>query len=209
MPTIDLVIFDCDGVLVDSEPVAQRILVAHLKPIVAEQAEGIASRCVGRSYHDIQGFVENACERKLGTTFWSELQIETLRELEASLAPDLALRHLLLSLPVPFCVASSGTHDKIKRVLRAVDVYDLFHGQVFSAEDVVLGKPAPDLFLHAAAHNHVPPGRCLVIEDSEPGLQAGDAAGMQVLHLNANRAASSSFAQIHQLSELRQRFSTF
>ena len=202
MPNIDLIIFDCDGVLVDSEPLAHALLTQALRPYCVD-AESLSAACTGRSYPDTQQFINAQLDAPLPPEFWDALQAETLKSLATDLLPDPELRALLAGLQRPFCVASSGAHDKIRLSLRAANLLDLFEGQIFSAEDVAQGKPAPDVFLLAAKHNIVDPSQCLVIEDSDPVVAAGQAAGMttlQYLPWGDGKQAN----QIQQLSELLQ-----
>jgi len=202
MPNIDLIIFDCDGVLVDSEPLAHALLTQALRPYCG-YAESLSAACTGRSYPDTQQFINARLDAALPPEFWDALQAETLKSLATDLLPDPKLRALLAGLQRPFCVASSGAHDKIRLSLRAANLLDLFEGQIFSAEDVAQGKPAPDVFLLAAKHNIVDPSQCLVIEDSGPGLAAGQAAGMTTLQYLPGVDGKQA-NQIQQLSELLQ-----
>ncbi|MCH9820075.1 MAG: HAD-IA family hydrolase [Gammaproteobacteria bacterium] len=202
MPNIDLIIFDCDGVLVDSEPLAHTLLAQALRPYCVD-AESLSAACTGRSYPDTQQFINARLDAALPPEFWDALQAETLKSLATDLLPDPKLRALLAGLQRPFCVASSGAHDKIRLSLRAANLLDLFEGQIFSAEDVAQGKPAPDVFLLAAKHNIVDPSQCLVIEDSGPGVAAGQAAGMTTLQYLPGVDGKQA-NQIQQLSELLQ-----
>ena len=202
MPNIDLIIFDCDGVLVDSEPLAHALLTQALRPYCG-YAESLSAACTGRSYPDTQQFINARLDAALPPEFWDALQAETLKSLATDLLPDPKLRALLAGLQRPFCVASSGAHDKIRLSLRAANLLDLFEGQIFSAEDVAQGKPAPDVFLLAAKHNIVAPSQCLVIEDSGPGVAAGQAAGMTTLQYLPGVDGKQA-NQIQQLSELLQ-----
>jgi len=202
MPNIDLIIFDCDGVLVDSEPLAHALLTQALRPYCG-YAESLSAACTGRSYPDTQQFINARLDAPLPPEFWDALQAETLKSLATDLLPDPKLRALLAGLQRPFCVASSGAHDKIRLSLRAANLLDLFEGQIFSAEDVAQGKPAPDVFLLAAKHNIVDPSQCLVIEDSGPGVAAGQAAGMTTLQYLPGVDGKQA-NQIQQLSELLQ-----
>jgi len=202
MPNIDLIIFDCDGVLVDSEPLAHTLLAQALRPYCVD-AESLSAACTGRSYPDTQQFINARLDAALPPEFWDALQAETLKSLATDLLPDPKLRALLAGLQRPFCVASSGAHDKIRLSLRAANLLDLFEGQIFSAEDVAQGKPAPDVFLLAAKHNIVAPSQCLVIEDSGPGVAAGQAAGMTTLQYLPGVDGKQA-NQIQQLSELLQ-----
>jgi HAD superfamily hydrolase (TIGR01509 family) len=202
MPNIDLIIFDCDGVLVDSEPLAHALLSQALRPYCVD-AESLSAACTGRSYPDTQQFINARLDAPLPPDFWDVLQVATLKSLATDLLPDPELRALLAGLQRPFCVASSGAHDKIRLSLRAANLLDLFEGQIFSAEDVAQGKPAPDVFLLAAKHNIVDPSQCLVIEDSGPGVAAGQAAGMTTLqYLPGGDGKQTN--QIQQLGELVQ-----
>ena len=202
MPNIDLIIFDCDGVLVDSEPLAHALLSQALRPYCVD-AESLSAACTGRSYPDTQQFINARLDAPLPPDFWDVLQVATLKSLATDLLPDPELRALLAGLQHPFCVASSGAHDKIRLSLRAANLLDLFEGQIFSAEDVAQGKPAPDVFLLAAKHNIVDPSQCLVIEDSGPGVAAGQASGMTTLqYLPGGDGKQAN--QIQQLSELVQ-----
>lgn len=199
MTEVALIIFDCDGVLVDSEPLAHALL-SHALRSHSGEAESLAEACIGRSYPDIQRFINAHLDAPLPAGFWDALQQATLRSLQKDLRPDPELRALLTGLQGPFCVASSGTHDKIRLSLRAANLLDLFEGQIFSAEDVARGKPAPDVFLLAAKHNAVDPAQCLVIEDSNPGVAAGQAAGMITLQY----LPRGDGGQVNEIQQLRQ-----
>ena len=200
MSDIALIIFDCDGVLVDSEPLAYNLLSQALTPYFSDQSATMALACIGRSYPDIQRFINNQTASPLPAGFWDRLQQATLAALQTQLRPDPSLRSLLTRLPQPFCVASSGAHSKIRLSLQAANLLDLFEGQIFSAEDVAHGKPAPDVFLLAANQNRVNPADCLVIEDSGPGVEAGRAAGMTTLHF----VPTGDGAQPNQIQQLTQ-----
>ena len=198
-----LVIFDCDGVLVDSEPFANGLLHHALEPYVGQEAAKFTQNAIGRSFKDIQRSIESTIPGGLPAYFWQDLQSATLAGLPAALKPDPELRKFLKQLSRPFCVASSGSHEKIRTTLAAVNLLDLFDQQIFSAEDVASGKPAPDLFLFAAAHNQTPPDACLVIEDSAPGLAAAAAAKMRSLHFipDASWTASNQITRLENLVE--------
>lgn len=202
MLDVALIIFDCDGVLVDSEPLAHALLTRALRPYTGN-AESLSAACTGRSYPDTQRFINARVDVPLPSDFWGALQAATLKSLATDLRPDPELRALLAGLQQPFCVASSGAHDKIRLSLRAANLLDLFEGQIFSAEDVARGKPAPDVFLLAAERNLVDPSQCLVIEDSGPGVAAGQAAGMTTLQYLPGDDGKQEY-QIQQLSELLQ-----
>jgi HAD superfamily hydrolase (TIGR01509 family) len=175
----DLVIFDCDGVLVDSERLAvrteARILASLGWPITETE---IVDRFVGRSAQYMQREVELAVRRSVD---W-ETEFEPLyrQVFENELVPVDGIFEALDSIDLPTCVASSGSHDKMAFTLGLVGLLDRFDGHIFSATEVDHGKPAPDVFLHAAERMGAEAHRCAVVEDSVSGVSAGLAAGMTV-----------------------------
>lgn len=178
----ELVIFDCDGVLVDSEPIAVRIdveMFAELGMTVSKQE--VIDRFVGRSPE----VLIHAVERHLGhppPDGWEERGEQRLREaFAAELEPVDGVVEALDRISLPVCVASSSPPERLRFKLELTGLYDRFAGRIFSATEVVNGKPAPDLFLHAARQMGVDPTGCVVVEDSRYGVQAARAAGMDVL----------------------------
>ncbi|MEQ8266662.1 MAG: HAD family phosphatase [Parvibaculum sp.] len=180
-----LVIFDCDGVLVDTEPVANRLLVR----VLAEDGFHVTyEECrrlfVGRTMEAVMRHVEEAIGRPLGAHWPAYIRDETLKAFAEGVAPVAGAEDTLLALRargIPFCVASSGRFEKMRFTLGATGLLPLVEDVLFSAEQVAHGKPAPDLFLHAAKEMGRAPEACLVIEDSAPGVQAAVAAGMPVI----------------------------
>jgi HAD superfamily hydrolase (TIGR01509 family) len=174
----DLVIFDCDGVLIDSEPLSVRADVQCLAEYGIDlSAEEIFERYTGISLAAMLGDLQARFGRPL-PNFAARHQ-QRLRPLfEAHLQAIPGVTEVLDGLACPSCVASSGTSDRLRHALSLVGLYDRFHPNIFSVTEVVHGKPAPDLFLHAAERMGVPPQRCIVIEDSLPGVAAAVAAGM-------------------------------
>jgi HAD superfamily hydrolase (TIGR01509 family) len=180
---IDLVIFDCDGVLVDSEMIAARVTAGLLAEIGANiSPEDVLSAFVGLD--------SNATRRRIevdhGITLPTDYDARGARYLEAAfqaeLRPIAGVKPLLESLDVPFCVASNSGHTRLYQTFSATGLAPLVEGRIFSADDVDRGKPAPDLFLHAAAQmGGIPADRCLVVEDSITGVTAACAAGMRVI----------------------------
>lgn len=174
----DLIIFDCDGVLVDSERLAVRteaeILASLGWPLT--QAE-IVERFVGRS----AAYMHSQVEKELGRTVDWEREFESRYRavFEEELRPVEGIDEVLQALSVPLCVASSGTHDKIRFSLGLTGLLGYFQERIFSVQDVHRGKPAPDLFLHAAEQMGVSVDACAVVEDSPSGIEAALAAGMQ------------------------------
>jgi HAD superfamily hydrolase (TIGR01509 family) len=181
-----LVIFDCDGVLVDSEPLANRsfseALRAHGLDWSIEQTMG---RLMGRSLKSCVEICEAELGRKLPDDFVEKMQALTYRRFrEAPLKPvpgaEAAVRAVHKQ-GFATCVASSGSPAKMRVTLGLTGLWELFDGRIFSASQVARGKPFPDLFLHAALIMGERPADCIVVEDSVPGLQAAGAAGMRAL----------------------------
>jgi HAD superfamily hydrolase (TIGR01509 family) len=177
---IDLVIFDCDGVLVDSERIAVPIDAHVLRELgwTLTEAE-VVERFVGRS----QGYMVGEIERVLGRPLpvdWEDGFAHLYQEaFDADLGPVDGIVEAIEAIELPACVASSSSHARLQYSLGRVGLFDRFRGRIFSADDVEHGKPAPDLFLHAAAALGADPRRCAVVEDSPYGLQAARAAGMR------------------------------
>jgi HAD superfamily hydrolase (TIGR01509 family) len=179
---VGLVIFDCDGVLVDTERIAVRVDVAVLAELgwAITEAE-VIERFMGRSSQSQLGEVA----QRLGSAAMREFDERSTAEVHEAFERELraveGVEHLLDALEragLPVCVASSGSHGRMRRTLGITGMYDRFDGRIFSATEVEHGKPAPDLFLHAAARMGVAPDGCAVIEDSVYGVQAAVAAGM-------------------------------
>jgi HAD superfamily hydrolase (TIGR01509 family) len=176
-----LVIFDCDGVLIDSEMLSVQADVATLAEYgIALSPEALVERYTGISLADMLSDIEACFGRPLPG--FAERHRERLERLfETALQPIPGVAALLDALRCRCCVASSGTHRRIRHALSLVGLFERFHPHIFSAADVARGKPAPDLFLHAAARMGVAAERCVVIEDSLPGVAAAVAAGMTAI----------------------------
>ncbi|MFZ3468864.1 HAD family hydrolase [Streptomyces sp. 4.24] len=177
---IELVIFDCDGVLVDSERIAARVQVALGAELGWPLTEDeVVDRFIGRSSASIREQIS----ARLGpqtAALWSERFEELHREaVDSGLSPVDGLPEALDAIGLPTCVASSGSHEKMRHTLGRTGLYERFAGRIHSATEVSRGKPAPDLFLHAARRMGVDPAACVVVEDSRPGVQAARAAGMR------------------------------
>lgn len=177
-----LVIFDCDGVLVDSEPISCRVhaqvLSRHGYPITAEE---VRQRFLGRSARDANREVEAELGRALPEACDRERRRELLEALAREVTAVPHIHDILDRLTLPACVASSGAHDKIFTTLSRTNLHARFAPHIFSASEVARGKPAPDLFLFAAARMDRRPEDCLVVEDSVAGVTAAVAAGMGVI----------------------------
>jgi HAD superfamily hydrolase (TIGR01509 family) len=179
---VGLVIFDCDGVLVDSEVISCRahadILARHGYPITAEQ---VLDRFLGVSDREARLMIESEIRRKLPDDFEQQVKQATLEFYGDDLQAISYAGEAIAAIGLPKCVASSGTPEKIRHGLICAGLYDQLAPHIFSATEVKRGKPAPDLFLFAAEQMVTPPERCLVIEDSIPGVTGALAAGMTVL----------------------------
>ena len=178
-------IFDCDGVLVDSEAIANRTLAraARAQGLAIDEGES-RRRFVGLSMKSVVALIEEALGRALPPAWLADLQAETYAEFRAGLGPVPGVRAAVEAIQaagIETCVASSGTPDKMALTLGLTGLAPLFDGRVFSAVEVARGKPAPDLFLHAAARMGHDPALCAVVEDSVPGATAAVAAGMRAL----------------------------
>lgn len=178
----DLLIFDCDGVLVDTEPLADTVLAkalgeAGLKMSAAE-AHGAF---VGLTMSDVVRLVGERHGVSLPADFLARFNARLASAFRHGVAPMPGIEEALERLPGAKCVASNGEPEKMRLSLGLAGLLPAFEGRLFSASQVGRGKPAPDLFLYAARQMGARPGACLVIEDSLPGVEAALAAGMKVI----------------------------
>jgi HAD superfamily hydrolase (TIGR01509 family) len=178
----ELVIFDCDGVLVDSEVISCRAhaetLTRHGYPITEEQ---VLQRFLGVSDREARLIIENEMGRRLPDDFESLVKEATLKFYAGDLKAISGVAAAIAAIDLPKCVASSGTPEKIRHGLECAGLYEQLAPHIFSATQVKRGKPAPDLFLFAAEQMRAVPARCVVIEDSVPGVTGARVAGMSVL----------------------------
>lgn len=196
----DLLIFDCDGVLVDSEPLACAVLAQALQYHGVDiDIDGVQQHFLGRSLGSVRAHVQTL-GRTLPDTFERDLTAALLARFASELQPMAGVAMLLDALQTPRCVASSSHLERVRLCLQVTGLAGRFGAHIYTAELVARGKPAPDLFLLAAARMHVPPASCLVIEDSPSGVLAACAAGMQVWgftgggHHRATAAAAALLA---------------
>jgi HAD superfamily hydrolase (TIGR01509 family) len=175
-----LVIFDCDGVLVDSEHLAVRVEVAVLAELgwPLSRAE-VIERFMGRSQAVMVQAILDRLGGRLPDGWQDRLDRRYRAAFEAELAPVDGIVEALDRIVTPTCVASGGSHEWLRHTLGLTGLYDRFQGRIFSASEVAQGKPAPDLFLHAAARLGAEPATCAVVEDSRYGVEAARAAGMR------------------------------
>ncbi|MEU5257068.1 HAD family hydrolase [Streptomyces longwoodensis] len=186
----DLVIFDNDGVLVDSEPLSNRHLAAYLTELGHPTTyEDSIRDYMGSAMHRIHDLVLERTGQRLPADFDDVFHARVFAAFERELKPVTGVVEVLERLraeEVPYCVASSGSHERIRVGHRVTGLDRWFdEGRIFSSQDVGRGKPAPDLFLHAAREMGVAPERCIVVEDSPLGVQAAVAAGMDVVGFTA------------------------
>lgn len=182
MTAVDLVIFDCDGVLVDSERIIAEVYVRELSLCGWSMSERqFATRFVGRS----RGALESEVRIQLGDSVdeqWFEDVSRAIDSaLEARLVPVSGITEVLSDIDFPVCVASNSSHARIERELQKTALWSYFAGRCFSSDDVDCGKPAPDLFLYAAQSCGASPANCVVVEDSPSGVEAARAAAMKCL----------------------------
>jgi len=201
------VIFDCDGVLVDTEPIANRVLAALLTEAgVPTTFDDCMREYRGRAMTSVLA----AATEKLGAPLPFDVadryytDVKTIFRLELQPVPGVI--DALERIELPTCVASSGPHHKMEVTLRHTGLWDRFEGRIFSASEVGIGKPAPDLFLHAARQMGFDPATTAVVEDSLPGVLAARAAGMRALaftrHTNADELAAAGGEPFEDMAEL-------
>ena len=182
MMNFDLIIFDCDGVLIDSEILSNRAEVELLKSFGIEFNLGdYMAQFVGKSTKDVLKTIEVSHNVSLPPEFRRLAETQIFTAFKTELQPIPGIFELISSLNTAKCIASSSSLSRLEITLNITGLFDKFSPHIFSAEQVIRGKPAPDLFLFAAAKMQVSPDRCVVIEDSPYGVRAGVHAGMTVL----------------------------
>lgn len=178
----ELVIFDCDGVLVDSEGLSNRVLVEFVAEFgLAMKLEEAILLFKGCKMADCVAVVEQRLGKKMPQDFVTQLRTRTAEAFERELRPVEGIEAALDKINLPICVASSGPPEKIKLALRLTNLLPRFEGRIFSSYKIGSWKPAPDLFLYAAKNMGIQAASCTVVEDSVLGVRAGVAAGMRVL----------------------------
>jgi HAD superfamily hydrolase (TIGR01509 family) len=209
----DLVIFDNDGVLVDSEPISNRLLADYLTELGHPTSyEDSVRDYMGSALHRVHDLVLARTGQRLPDDFDEVFHARVFAAFQRQLRPVPGVVGVLEKLSVDgrsYCVASSGSHERIRVGHRTTGLDRWFDDtRIFSSEDVGRGKPAPDLFLHAAERMGAVPARCVVVEDSPLGVQAAVAAGMDVYGFTAMTPASRLagatrlFADMGELADL-------
>ena len=211
--TWQLVIFDCDGVLVDSEPISNRVMAEALTESgLPMSVEDCYRHFMGRSTRDCMQILAERFDHPVTAEFVDALGRRTLAALRAQVEPVPGIASALARITAPMCVASSGPIAKMRTTLEATGLLDRFGDRLFSSTEVARGKPHPDVFLHAAAESGADPARCAVVEDSAVGVEAGIAAGMTVFGYAAlsdagrlERAGARVFTDMRHLPALLER----
>ena len=201
---IELIIFDCDGVFIDSEIISANVLIDKLAIIgINIDIDYIQQYFLGCSFSTVKEKIYQAFNVKLQDTFENDYRTALLEQFDSDLQTTAGIKKVLSGLSVPFCLATSSSPQRTEKALSIVDLTSYFEGTVFTASEVKNGKPAPDLFLHAANTMKVSPEHCLVIEDSMAGVTAAISAGMQVIHYkgglhmsDATHAVSEKYPQV-------------
>lgn len=207
---IDAVLFDCDGVLVDSERVAVECIIEFAARFGARfEFEEALERFTGARMADNLRDIEARGNCRLPDDFEDNLRSHMAVEFETRIEPMDGAAALVEALDLPFCVVSNGPRSKMEITLRIAGLLEHFAGRIVSAYEVGVWKPDPGLFLHAARMLGTAPQRCAVVEDSDYGIAAGVAAGMQVFALVPEARAHSvpdGVVAVASLAELREPF---
>ena len=179
---IQLVIFDCDGVLIDSEGLSKRELLILLSNLGVDITDSyFETHFLGHSFEHVTAKIYQDFDVSLPATFRPEYQKALIAAFTAELQPTSGLTDMLDALAVPRCIATSSSPTRVGHAMSVTGLERYFAPHIFTASQVENGKPAPDLFLHAAKYMGVDTQHCLVIEDSPAGVQAAKAANMQVI----------------------------
>ncbi len=210
---ISLIIFDCDGVLVDSEILSQRVLLSLLKEIDVDVSEEyFLNNFLGYNFEHVTAKVLADFSVTLTRDFRENFRVELIKVFAAELQKTQHLDWLLSQLSVNSCVATSGSPEKVKHSLHYTKLEPYFNDRVFTSSEVENGKPAPDLFLHAAKRMGVEPQNCLVLEDSKAGICAAQAANMHVIryigasHLKTKDITTQLLDSVSTISHWKQLF---
>ena len=202
--SIELVIFDCDGVLIDSEVISAQVIVDMLSPQgVLINLDYVYTNFLGRQFSCVKQTVLEDFSINLPDSFESDYRQELIVEFEKNLKTTNGIKGILNDLGVESCVATSSSRMRTERALDLVGLLNFFGDNIFTASEVKYGKPAPDLFLLASNRMQIEPNNCLVIEDSIMGIRAAISAGMNVWHYtgashfqNKTNGTSDRFSQV-------------
>jgi HAD superfamily hydrolase (TIGR01509 family) len=211
--TARLLIFDCDGVLVDSEPLAQEVLSLVLSDVGVDMSpDEVGRHFFGKTVPQCIQIIEHMIGRKLSPEFVADWRTRLYaRFRDAPVQAAAGIHDVLRSIRIPVCVASNGPLDKMRTTLGVTGLLPYFEGSLFSPDLGIAGKPAPDLFLAAAAAHEIQPQHCVVVEDSPGGVRAARAGGMRALgytglpHVDVDALAAAGaelFSSMHELPAL-------
>lgn len=214
---IQCIIFDCDGVLVDSEIIASRVVLQKLKPLGFHMDEKTYShKFAGKVEADTLKIIREEYQISIPEDFLANLRLEIEKSIDEELQAIPGARDTIQTIPVKKAVVSNSRLVRVISSLKVAGLSDLFGDQLFSAEMVENPKPAPDVYLHAARELNVDPANCLVVEDSQSGVTAAYLAGMQVVgFLAASHIPEShdvtvteagAFTTVASMAELKQLF---
>jgi HAD superfamily hydrolase (TIGR01509 family) len=201
------IIFDCDGVLVDSEKISNKTLIKMAKSVgVTIEEKYAVENFSGKSLKSCFDYIESRSNQKLPENFEQEYRNRTFQAFKTDLKPIDGVHHLLKRIEVPYCVASSGPVEKIRLNLTTTNLIDKFEGNIFSSYEIGSWKPNPEIFLHAANKMGYLVKECVVIEDSLAGIKAAKAGGFDVLGFvndgNKERFRDENIKICYDLSEL-------
>jgi len=206
---IELVIFDCDGVLVDSDRLSLEIQARHITALgVPMTGDDCSREFLGIGMESTLERIAEMAGRPVPSSWLPQLEAEVEETFRHELQAVPGIADALDQIALPTCVASGGSHEKMRLTLGLTGLWDRFDGRIFSASEVPRPKPAPDLFLHAAAETGVSPSRCLVVEDSPFGVEGAKAAGMScfgfaaLTHPDRLAAADRVFSDMTELPRL-------
>jgi HAD superfamily hydrolase (TIGR01509 family) len=215
-PSFDLVIFDCDGVLVDSEVLSAKVLMQQLEEIgIPLDFDTFRTEFLGRNFASAAARLKARTGRDLPPNFAGDYFIRLNKLFATELKPMRGIEDVLNSIIVPHCVASSSIPPRLDFSIRVCGLEKFFGTRIYSAAMVKHAKPAPDLFLHAARECGVEPSKCLVLEDSELGVRAAQAASMTVWHFAGGAHVKAGYALpldikpdriVHDMHELQRIF---
>jgi len=190
------IIFDCDGVLVDSETISAKIFMEMAETLGFKMDFNVAvERFAGVSMKENLQFIENNIEGSLPVNFELEFRRQTYNAFKTDLKPIKGVHNLINKITVPFCVASSGPIEKIRLSLTTTNLIDKFEKNIYSCYQIGSWKPEPGIYLHAAKKMGFSPNECVVIEDSEAGIKAAKAGGFDVFAL-ANKSNKTAFENL-------------
>lgn len=195
------IIFDLDGTLVDSEGLSNQALL-DLLPELAESVETITERYRGQKLSLIFADIEQRTQRSLPAQFEARYRQRVAELFSNQLKPMPNVIEMLKSIRFAICIASSGPPEKIRLALQVSGLAPYFHDRIFSSYEINSWKPEPDLFQHAARVMGFLPTQCVVVEESEIGIQAALAANMSALHFLPNRACSTKFPGVISFSDM-------